>query len=118
MEDRRKLERKYLLMYSRVYDMKSGKLLGYLADLSPGGAMIIGDDALQTGAAFELQLDLPEYPPFPLKVLKLSARVAHCEPDLDPRFHDIGFEFLGVRSEQAKVIEQMMEAYEFRRKNK
>lgn len=118
MEDRRKLERKYLLMYSRVYDVKSGKLLGYLADLSPGGAMIIGDDALAENAVFELQLDLPEYPSFPLKVLKLNARVAHCEPDLDPRFHDIGFEFLGVRAEQAEVIEQMMEAYEFRRKDK
>ncbi len=116
MEDRRKLERKYLLMYSRVYDVKSGKLLGYLADLSPGGAMIIGDDALPEDAAFELQLDLPEYPHFPLKLLKLNARVAHCEPDLDPRFHDIGFEFQGVKPEQVKVIEQMMEAYEFRRR--
>ena len=46
MHDRRKLDRKYLTIYSRVFDRVSGRLLGYLADLSEKGAMIISDEPI------------------------------------------------------------------------
>jgi len=52
---------------------------------------------------------------FSIGQLDVSARVAHCEPDINPAFYNIGFEFLDVTPKQKEIIERMMDAYEFRR---
>jgi c-di-GMP-binding flagellar brake protein YcgR len=117
MDDRRRLLRKYLLIYSRVFERTVGKLLGYLADLSQEGAMIIAEDPLTVGAVLTLRFDLPDPKIFHMHNLNISARVARCNPDLSPEFYDIGLEFLDVTPEQKIVIEKMMELYEFQREN-
>ena len=43
MDDRRKIPRKYLMVYSRVFDRETGKVLGYLSDMNLMGAMIISE---------------------------------------------------------------------------
>jgi hypothetical protein len=41
--------------------------------------------------------------------------VAWCKPDLDPAFQNIGFEFFDVTDQQKKIIDQIVETYEFKR---
>lgn len=113
--ERRRLQRKYLIVYSRVFERNLGKLLGYLGDLSPIGAMIISEQPLEENQLIELRFDLPDTNLFEVDRLDMTARVAHCQPDISPSFYNIGFEFLDVTTEKTKVIERMMEAYEFRR---
>ena len=48
-DERRKLERKFLVVYSRVFDRKTGKVIGYLSDLTVKGAMVIGEHHLEHG---------------------------------------------------------------------
>jgi len=115
MEERRKLERKYLIVYSRVFERNLGKMLGYLGDLSLSGAMIISEQAQTVNSTLPLRFDLPDMQLFSIGQLDVSARVAHCEPDINPAFYNIGFEFLDVTPKQKKIIEKMMDAYEFRR---
>ncbi|MCX7753639.1 MAG: PilZ domain-containing protein [Anaerolineales bacterium] len=115
MKERRTLERKYLMVYSRVFDRITGKILGYLSDLSPKGAMIISDDPLTENSILSLRFDLPDPLLFPTDHLNLQARVAWCKPDIDPSFYNIGFEFLEVSEQQKAIIEDMIVAYEFRR---
>jgi len=115
MDERRKLARKYLIVYSRVFERNLGKMLGYLGDLSPIGAMIISEQAQTINSVLPLRFDLPDIQLFDTSLLDITARVAHCEPDINPAFYNIGFEFLGVTPEQKAVIEKMMDAYEFRR---
>jgi hypothetical protein len=115
MEERRKLDRKYLIVYSRVFERNLGKMLGYLGDLSQSGAMIISEQEQTPNSVLPLRFDLPDIHLFNTSQLDVTARVAHCEPDINPAFYNIGFEFLEVTSEQKAIIEKMMEAYEFRR---
>jgi c-di-GMP-binding flagellar brake protein YcgR len=115
MDERRKLERKYLIVYSRVFERNLGNMLGYLGDLSMSGAMIISEQPQTVNSVLPLRLDLPDLQLFNAGQLDISARVAHCEPDINPAFYNIGFEFLDVSSGQKEVIEKMMDAYEFRR---
>lgn len=117
MSERRRLPRKYLIIYSRVFDRSTGKLLGYLSDLSEEGAMIIAEEPLAVDAVLPLRLDLPNPRLFDAPHFNLDARVARCSPDLSPEFYDIGLEFREVTSEHKAVIEKMMEVYEFRREN-
>lgn len=114
-DERRKLPRKYLMVYSRVFNRDTGKIIGYLSDLSHQGAMIISDDPLPENVMMHLRFDLPDPPLFSAEHLNLNARVAWCKPDIDPAFKNIGFEFGAITDEQQKIIEDMIVAYEFRR---
>ncbi|MDK1029010.1 MAG: PilZ domain-containing protein [Anaerolineae bacterium] len=115
MDERRKLERKYLIVYSRVFERNKGKMLGYLGDLSISGAMIISEHKQEENSVLPLRFDLPDVHLFDVDHLNISARIAHCDPDLNPAFYNIGFEFLDLTELQKKTITQMMDAYEFRR---
>lgn len=118
MDDRRRLPRKYLLIYSRVFERTLGKLLGYLSDLSEEGAMIIAEEPLAVGETLSLRFDLPDPKIFETHNLYLNAQVARCGGDISPNLYDIGFKFQDVTPEQKVVIQKMMEVYEFRRENK
>ena len=115
MDEKRKLDRKYLIVYSRVFERNLGKMLGYLGDLSPSGAMIISEKEQTVNSIFPLRFDLPDLHLFKTGQLDISARIAHCDLDINPAFYNIGFEFLDVTSEQKDIIEKMMDVYEFRR---
>ena len=115
MDERRRLPRKYLIIYSRVFERNMGKLLGYLADLSLEGAMIITEDAMVEGTALALRFDLPDPKVFDASTLNLTARVARCNPDISPAFYNVGLEFLNVTENDKRVLEKMMDVYEFRR---
>ena len=115
MQERRKITRKYLAVYSRVFDRGSGRVLGYLADLSQKGTMIISDDPLSEHDIFNLRFDLPDPPLFSADHLDMQARVAWYSPDVDPAFHNIGFEFISLSEQGSRIIAEMIEAYEFNR---
>lgn len=115
MDERRKLDRKYLIVYSRVFERELGKMLGYLGDLSLSGAMIISEQPLTVNNVINLRFDLPDMHLFGASQLDISARIAHCDPDVNPVFYNIGFEFSEVTPVQKEIIEKMMDAYEFRR---
>lgn len=117
MNEKRKLPRKYLIIYSRVFDHKLGRLLGYLSDLSEEGAMIIADKPLKVGDILPLRFDLPNPKIFHAHSLNITARVAHCDVDISPAFYDIGLEFTEMTPERRIIIQAMMDAYEFRRAN-
>ena len=115
MQERRKISRKYLAIYSRVFDRVSGRVLGYLSDLTNGGAMIISDTAMAENQDINLRFDLQDPSLFSTDHLNIDAHIVWCRPDIDPAFFNIGFEFKEISPEHAKIIEEMITAYEFRR---
>ena len=115
MQERRKISRKYLAIYSRVFDRATGRVLGYLSDLTNGGAMIISDTATAENLQVSLRFDLPDPTLFSTDHLNIDAHIVWCRPDIDPAFYNIGFEFDEISPEQARIIDEMISAYEFRR---
>jgi hypothetical protein len=115
MQDRRKLPRKDLMSYSQVFDLAQGKLIGYLGDLNLIGAMVIGDESLKVEEKLNISIQLPELPKINDSRLVLPARVAWCNQDLSPEYFNLGLEFEVVTDEQKKIIEAVLENYEFRR---
>jgi PilZ domain-containing protein len=115
MQDRRKLPRKDLMSYSQVFDLAQGKLIGYLGDLNLLGAMVIGDESLKLEEKMSISIQLPELPKISATRLALPARVVWCHQDLSPEYFNIGLEFELLTGEQRKIIEAVIENYEFRR---
>lgn len=115
MNERRKQERKSLVAYTQVFDLYGGNLLGYLGDLTASGAMIISEKPMKPDVEITLAIELPELPDIKAVRMSLSSRVAWCQQDLSPQYFNIGFEFKEVSAEQKKMIESIIENYQFRR---
>ena len=115
MQDRRKLPRKDLMSYSQVFDLPKGKLIGYLGDLNLIGAMVIGDESLKVSDKLTISIQLPELPNISVTRVSLPVRVVWCHQDLSPEYYNIGMEFELITDEQKKIIEAVIENYEFRR---
>jgi len=117
MQERRKHPRKDLMSYSQVFDLYHGQLIGYLGDLNIMGAMVIGDEALEKNMELTISIQLPELPKIKSARMVLPARVAYCQQDLSPEYFNIGLEFTLVTENQKKIIEAIIENYEFRRQS-
>jgi len=117
MEERRKLPRKYLMAYSSVYEQSTGKMLGYLCDLTLDGLMVISKESLEVDAETQIYIDLPDTENFPQNIIKINARVVWINPDLDPRLNNIGFQFIDLAEEQKSIITQMINTYELQRED-
>ena len=115
MQDRRKLPRKDLMSYSQVFDLSDGKLIGYLGDLNLIGAMVISDQSLKVDDELTISIQLPELPKITATRLALPVHVVRCHQDVSPEYFNIGMEFESVTDEQKKIIEAVLENYEFRR---
>lgn len=117
MQERRKQPRKELMSYSQVNDLYNGKLVGYLGDINLIGAMVIGDEALEVNAVLTIAIQLPELPGISATRMAVPVRVAYCKKDLSPEYFNIGLEFTLVTDNQKKIIESIIENYEFRRQS-
>jgi len=115
MQERRKEPRKTLMAYTQVFNLYGGYLLGYLADLHLRGAMVIGNKAVADNLELTLAIELPDLPNVKASRITIPAHTVWCQQDISPEFFNIGFEFKEVLDDQKKVIQAIMELYEFRR---
>ena len=117
MQERRKQPRKDLMSYSQVYDLQSGKLIGYLGDINQFGAMVITDDPINENAELNISIELPELPKINDSSMSVEARVAWCHKDISPDYYNVGLEFNETSEKQKAIIQAVIENYEFRRQS-
>jgi len=115
MEERRKHPRKDLMSYSQVFNIHDGNLIGYLGDINLSGAMVISDIEIQKNVSLTISIQLPELDGFSDSTLTLPVRVAWCKQDISPEYFNVGMEFKELTDKQKKIIEAIIETYEFRR---
>lgn len=107
MDERRKIDRRYLTFFSRVVDRNNGRLLGYLADLTTGGALLIGDIPLKIGEVFQLRVDLPEK--FATQEqLDIEAKAVWSQPDIDPEFYKTGLQLVNISPKDLILLERVL----------
>ena len=116
--DRRTEPRKIVMAFTPVYDFKSGKILGYLRDLTMKGTQVNGGKKLDVNSMVTLSIELPDdLPVISSKRINIEARVARCSATLEnPNSFETGFEFKNITPEQVTIIELLLERYHFRHK--
>ena len=111
-DDRRKQDRKLLTFFSRVVDRKTGRLVGYLADLTTGGALLIGEKPVSANSQLHLRMDLPE--DFEAgDHLEFNALTMWCSPDDDPEFYKIGLRLADIPWDDLAIIQRVLNKYGF-----
>ena len=112
-DERRKLKRKYLAFFTRVFDKSTGQLLGHLADLTAEGMMIISEKPLRTEVDYQLQMDLSGTF-FEKERLDFQASSIWCRPDIDPAFYNTGFRLSKMSKEDLDIVQRIIEEYGIR----
>jgi hypothetical protein len=113
MSEKRKLKRRHLLYYARIFDAQTHALLGNLVDITPEGVMLVSDKPLPTGKPFRLSVELSE-DIANRQFLELEATSVWCQPDVDPSFFATGFELSTLAAPEHEIIQRIIENYGFR----
>jgi hypothetical protein len=115
MSIERKESRKKLMTFTPVYDVLHKTLLGYVGDLTLQGVMVIGEKSVEVGKHLTLGIEFSEnLPEISAMRVAISARAAWCRPDESPQYFNIGFEFIEVSPENTKIIDAILERFQFR----
>jgi hypothetical protein len=113
MQEKRKLKRRYLLYYMRIYNVLTRQQIGNLVDITSQGAMIVGDHPILSGQAVRLRMELTNEVA-EKAFMEFSALTKWCEPDITPDRFNIGFEIQELLPEDAEIIECINEQFGFR----
>ena len=110
MVERRRLRRRHLIYYLRVFNHNTGRLMGHLVDLTEEGIMVISEAPIETDVLFQLRMVLPEELDS-RKELDFKARSLWCKKDLNPDFYDTGFQLIDVSAGDARLLENLIQTF-------
>ncbi len=103
MHDKRKVRRRHVLYYLRLFDADSGQPVGDLHDITPEGIMIVGSRAFSPGEEFRLRLNLPREM-FRIHEFEFSARCIWCRYDETASNFRMGFSVVNAESTELETI--------------
>jgi c-di-GMP-binding flagellar brake protein YcgR len=115
MNEHRRDERKKLISFTTVHDAHKKTLLGYLADLSMQGAMLVGERPLEVDTKIMLVINFPATEETPARPVLIPARVAWRKHEEKSQYFNTGFEFQEIDQQDKEFIETILERYQFRR---
>ena len=113
MIENRKLQRRHLIYYLRVYNRENNALLGHLVDITAEGIMVISETPIETNRDFNLRMELPSQI-FGKTYLDFPAKSVWCRTDINNSFYDTGFSLSDVTHEDLSIIEQLIFSFGFR----
>lgn len=110
--EKRRLKRRHLIYYLRVFNRLNNELLGHLVDLTPEGIMIIGERLLPVDVDCDLYMTLPEEILGKNKV-DFVAHAVWSRKDVDPSFYGTGFRMISIDPDDIALIHKLIEDFGF-----
>lgn len=107
MTDKRKQQRKFTNDYFLVYDTETNKLIGRVLDLTPSGAMLIGDSLISVPVTYSCRMVMP----------RMIDRHRHLYFDVESRWcqknprlgwHETGYQITKISDEFRALISEMI----------
>jgi len=113
MKEQRKFERIKAVTFATVRDIHENSLLGFLGDLTPDGAMSVGEKPIEVDRDIELEIEFRGVTEIPGGRLRTPAHVTWCRLDEKSRYYFTGFEFLSLPEDLKPAIELLVARYRF-----
>lgn len=108
--EKRKLERRHLLYYLRIWDANKDQLLGHLADVSTEGFMLVGEDKIPIEKEFQFEMRLPSIAG-DQEAISFTAVSCWSSNDVNQMFFDTGFKFTEISQANVKRISDLIADY-------
>jgi hypothetical protein len=110
MEDRRRKGRKQLRYFTRVTDGSTGRMYGYLANLTTEGAMMVSIKPVDAGTILRFQIDLPEeYAP--RKHLLLNAESIWSQRDPTADVYRVGLKLVNLPPDEQTMLMRLLNEF-------
>ena len=95
-----------LAINEEVFDQKSGKSIGFTADLNAHGMMLVGKKEFPVGEEVRISLDIPNGKDKKTRT-SLKAQCRWCEPHLETPFYNSGFRFVYATQFDVEYIQTL-----------
>ncbi len=112
MAQERKLKRRHLIYYLRIYDRLTGELLGHLADITTDGMMLMSERPIDLEKSFQLEMTLPEEVTGNRKIV-FRAKSLWSKKDINPDFYDTGFEIEDINEDDVALLKVLIDQFGF-----
>ncbi len=90
-QEKRRVERKYLAFYLRVFDGMGSKVVGHLVNISSNGLMLLSDFPIPVNEEYVLRMCLPAAL-VEKGEITFNAVSRWCKNDTNPDFYLAGFQ--------------------------
>jgi hypothetical protein len=111
MAEKRKFTRIHLIHYLRLFDRKSGDLIGNLVDLTAEGLQLICEKPIAPGTLLEIRMEFPEQVDGEHEI-QLNAVAVWCDHQLDPDLFSVGCKLIPVTPGKVTLIRDLIKNYE------
>ncbi len=103
MAENRKFNRIHLIHYLRLFDRKSGDLIGNLVDLTSEGLQLISEKAIEPGKLLEIRMEFPEEVDGEQEV-QINAESVWCDHQLDPDLFSVGCKLIPITPSRVTIL--------------
>jgi len=110
--DKRKVKRRHLIYYLRVFSRNTGEMIGHMVDVTPEGIMLISEKPIELNTKYQLRMDLP-VEIWGTQHLDFEAKSLWGRRDVNPDFYNTGFEIQGEDWKRIETIERLISQYGF-----
>ncbi len=110
--ERRRLERKYLVFYLRIFEGLSTKVLGHVVNISSEGILLLSDEPIRLDVDYRLRMRLP-YEVCETGDILFSGVSKWGQKDVNPDFFLTGFEIHDLSQKSKDDILHFLEEYSF-----
>lgn len=111
-EEMRRVERRHLVFYLRVFDGMSTRVLGHIVDISSKGVMLLSDAPIPVSETYRLRMRLPSQI-VNKEELIFNATSRWCKQDINPDFFITGFEIYDMDEELSRYILCLIDDFSF-----
>lgn len=106
--NQRKVARRHLIYYLRVFNKQDGKMIGNLVDISTRGIMLVSDAPIEINKRFSLKMVLPETIAGSREV-EFEAESRWCQNDANQDFYDTGFELIDPTNKFLEAVDKLVD---------
>ncbi len=107
MEERRKLPRRHLYYYSRVFDEDTREMAGRLVDITHEGMMMVSEKPISSDNEYKFKLILPEAIEGK-RNLVIEAKSKWSKQASIENQYDNGFAFVNINDKSARIIDRLI----------
>lgn len=113
MQEKRKLKRRHLIYYLRVFKNKSNSPMGFMVDIHSKGIMLISDERIEENKNFDLRMELPQQIE-QLSEIEFSAKSLWSKQALNSDFFESGFSIDKIDEETISIIDNVIKFFGFK----
>lgn len=108
--EQRKVVRRHLVFYLRVFDGMSSRVVGHLMDISTNGVMILSDEPVAVNEEYRLRMRLP-WEMAGSDEIVFSATSRWCHADENPDFFMTGFQIRDIEHDAEEMIRHLIDEF-------